>query len=131
MTPPSEEALYEARDFDAFWRVYVQMHRSPTTRRVHFLATSVAMACVAQAARTRRLRWLILAPIADYAIAQTSHRVLEKNRTQPYRNPPWHLRAELRLWWLTLVDQMDDEIERLDATSGGPSPASGRRAGAG
>lgn len=113
MTPPGEEALYEAPDFDAFWRIYVQMHHGKTTRTLHFVATTAAMACVAQALRTRKLRWLLVAPAVDYAIAQSAHRLFENNRTQPYRNPPWHLRAELRLWWLTLTGQMDDEVARV------------------
>jgi hypothetical protein len=113
MSPPREEDLYEARDFDAFWRVYVQMHRAPATRRLHFVATTCAMACVLQAVRTRRLGWLVAAPLVDYAIAQSAHRLFEKNRTQPYRNPPWHLRAELRLWRLTLAGTMDEEIARV------------------
>jgi hypothetical protein len=110
-----EEALYEAKDFDAFWRIYVQMHARPATRGLHFLATSAMMACVAQGVRTRRIRWLLAAPLVDYAIAQSAHRLVEKNRTQPYRNPPWHLQAELRLWWLTLTDRMDEEVARITA----------------
>jgi hypothetical protein len=99
------ESLYEAPTFEAFWETYQSMHRKPATRRLHFVATTAAMACVAQAVRTRRARWLLVAPLVDYAIAQSAHRFVEGNRTQPYRNPPWHLRAELRLWWQTLTRQ--------------------------
>lgn len=114
----TDESLYEARDFDAFWRIYVSLHSRPATRAMHCLATTAMMLCVARGLHQRRLRWLLAAPLVDYAIAQTSHRLLEHNRTQPYRNPPWHLRAELRMWWLTISGGMDAEIERLGLSTG-------------
>ena len=54
-------------------------------------ATTLMLACVARAS-ARRLRWFALAPLVDYAIAQGSHRVVEGNRTQPWRDTPRHLR---------------------------------------
>jgi hypothetical protein len=107
-----EEELYEAKDFEAFWTAYVGLHRHPLTRALHCVATTCAMACIACGFATRNVLWFAIAPLVDYAIAQTSHRVVERNRTQPYRNPPWHIRAELKLWFLTLTGRMGAEVAR-------------------
>jgi hypothetical protein len=111
-----EDELYRAGDFEQFWRIYVRMHHKPATQRIHAVATTCAMLAIAHGLRMRRLRWILFAPLVDYAIAQSAHRLVESNRTQPYRNPPWHLRAELRMWFLTITGQMADETRRaLDA----------------
>jgi hypothetical protein len=112
----TEESLYEAKTFDEFWKVYVSMHDRPATRALHAVATASMLGCVFMGIRTRRIGWFVAAPIVDYAIAQTSHRLFQGNRTEPYRNPPWHLRAELQLFWLTITGRMDAEIERLRAS---------------
>lgn len=107
--------LYDAPDFESFWRAYVMAHRDPATQRAHAVATTLMLACVARGVRTRRLRWFALAPLVDYAIAQSSHRVVEGNRTQPWRDTPRHLRAELRMWRYTLTGRMAREVERVEA----------------
>lgn len=112
---PAPHPLYDAPDFESFWRAYVMAHRSPATQRAHAVATTLMLACVAQGVRTRRLRWFALAPLVDYVIAQSSHRVVEQNRTQPWRDTPRHLRAELRMWRYTLTGRMAREVERVEA----------------
>lgn len=99
---PSED-LYSARDFESFWAVYERMHADPRTRRLHAVATTSAMALVAWGVSQRKAGPLLLAPLVDHAIAQASHRLIEHNRTTPWRRPGWHLRAELRLWWRTIT----------------------------
>ncbi|MCB9594598.1 MAG: DUF962 domain-containing protein [Sandaracinaceae bacterium] len=96
------EALYEAETFEAFWLEYQRAHADPTTRRWHAVATITAGTLLAAGAITRSPLLLLAAPLADYAIAQTSHRAVEGNRTQPWRRPHWHARAELRLCRQTL-----------------------------
>jgi hypothetical protein len=62
---------------------------------------------------TKRPTLIFLAPLADYAIAQASHRVFEKNATTPWKNLAWHARAELRMLRLVLTGKMAREVERV------------------
>jgi hypothetical protein len=94
----SSKNLYQARDFETFWRAYERMHSDPRTQAAHAVATGSAIALIAVGAWRRDPRWFLLAPIVDYAIAQSSHRLIQHNRTTPLRRPSWHLRAELRLF---------------------------------
>ncbi len=56
-------------------------------------------------------------PLVDYAIAQSSHRLFEKNRTLPWKNTVWHTRAELRMFRLTFTGRMSREVARCAAAS--------------
>jgi hypothetical protein len=93
--------LYDATTFEEFWEQYDALHGRPRTRRLHALATASAFALIVLAVYRHSLVLLAAAPLVDYAIAQLSHRA-DGARTQPYRRPLWHLRAELRLFLRTL-----------------------------
>ena len=96
--------MYEARDFEEFWERYAEAHSDPRTRRAHAVATLSAGAMIVTGVATARPWMIFAAPVVDYAIAQSSHRRVEGNRTTPWRKPLWHVRAELRLCRHTLRD---------------------------
>ncbi len=73
---------------------------------MHALASGTCLTLIALGVARRSLPLLVLAPLADYAIAQASHRLFEKNRTLPWKNTRWHTRAELRMLRLVLTGQM-------------------------
>lgn len=89
------------------------MHREPRTQQIHAVATSSALALAGLALIRRQPLLLALAPVVDFAIAQASHRVVEKNKTRPWRDPWRHARAELRLFRLTVTGRIDAEVERV------------------
>ena len=95
--------LYRTTDFETFWDAYRRMHRDPRTRVAHAVATGSAIALIATGVLRRDPKWILLAPLVDYAIAQSSHRLIERNRTTPLKKPLWHLRAELRLFRETVT----------------------------
>ncbi len=104
--------LYTSATFEDFWPVYVRMHSKPITQRLHAVASLSAGLLVVGSLVLRRPLLIAGAPVVDYAIAQLSHRIFQRNRTQPWRNLRWHARAELRMLRLTLKGQMRDETAR-------------------
>jgi hypothetical protein len=111
----SVASAYEVEDFEQFWPHYVAMHTRPETHALHAAATLACVGFLAAAAITRRPALALLGPLADYALAQTSHRLFEANRTTPWRNTLWHTRAELRMLGLVLRGRMGAEVARLVA----------------
>jgi len=99
----SSEDLYSAPDFESFWSIYERLHADPRTRALHAVATTSAMVLLTWGVVRRNVAPILLAPLVDHAIAQASHRLIEHNRTTPWRSPGWHLRAELRLWRRTIA----------------------------
>lgn len=98
--------------FEDFWPHYVRLHTKPETQRLHAIASIASIALVGAGVATGNLVLVVLGPLADYAIAQTSHRIFEKNATTPWKNQLWHTRAEMRMLRLTLTGRMSREVER-------------------
>ena len=95
--PDRSDDPYASRSFEEFWPHYLAMHSKRETQVAHAVATASCAALIAAGLVTRRPVLVALAPLVDHAIAQASHRLFEKNRTMPWKNPLWHARAELRL----------------------------------
>ena len=99
--------------FEQFWPYYVKEHQKTSTRVLHFVGTTAAMACVAGGLLTKR-RWLLLvAPVAGYAPAWISHFFIEKNRPATFKHPLWSLRADLVMWGNMATGSMGAEVERV------------------
>ena len=103
---------YSAGDFEAFWPHYVRLHTRHETHALHAVATLTCLGLLAIGIVARIPLLLFLAPIADFAIAQASHRVFERNVTTPWKNQVWHTRAELRMLRLVLTGRMPGEVAR-------------------
>lgn len=97
---------YAARTFEEFWPHYARMHAHPETQALHAVATLSCATLLALGVARRRPSLLVLAPLVDYAIAQSSHRLFERNRTTPWKNHAWHARAELRMLRRVLAGTM-------------------------
>ena len=103
----------DPQSFEEFWAYYVKEHQKPTTRIMHFVGTTAAMACVAGGIFTKR-RWLLaVAPVIGYGPAWISHFFVEGNRPASFKYPLWSLRADLVMWSKMVRFQMSDEVERV------------------
>jgi hypothetical protein len=101
------------RTFEEFWPFYVMEHQKKSTRILHFIGTTGAMACVAGGLLTKR-RWLLaLAPVVGYGPAWVSHFFIEGNKPASFKHPLWSLRGDLKMWSKMVRFQMDDEVERV------------------
>jgi hypothetical protein len=104
--------VYSVRTFEDFWPHYVRLHTQPATHVGHAIASTCCIALLTVAALLRQPVLAVLAPLVDFAVAQTSHRLFEHNRTTPWKNQVWHTRAELRMLWLVLTGRMRAEVQR-------------------
>lgn len=106
--------------FEEFWPYYVSQHRDPTCRRLHFVGTTLAMACVAVAPVAPGA--LLAAPVVGYGLAWIGHFAFEKNKPATWGGAQfalWSLRGDLRMWRHMVSGTMDAEVERL----ADPAPA--------
>ena len=101
---------YAVASFEEFWPHYVRLHTRPETHVLHAIASLSCLGLLAAAAITRQPLLALAAPLVDYAIAQTSHRLFEANRTTPWKHQVWHTRAELRMLRLVLTGRMAGEV---------------------
>lgn len=111
--------------FEEFWPHYVREHAKKSTRTLHFVGTTLAMACVGGAVVFRKPSLLLLAPLVGYGPAWVGHFFIEGNRPATFTHPIYSLRADFVMWRKILDGTMDAEVER--AMRG---EATGARAGA-
>jgi hypothetical protein len=104
---------YAVRTFEEFWPHYVRLHTRPETQALHAVASLTCIGLLGAAVVFRNPLLALAAPLADYAIAQASHRIFEANVTTPWKNQLWHTRAELRMLRLVLTGRMSEEVSRV------------------
>jgi hypothetical protein len=95
--------------FAAFWPHYLDQHRHPGCRALHYGAAAVAATLVLVAACARCPWTLSAAPLAAYALAWLGHALVERNRPATWSHPWWSLRAEFRMVRLALTGRLRGE----------------------
>lgn len=108
-----------------FWVAYLDAHRNPATRAMHYLATVTGMAGTAVAIWFEVL-WLMAGGIGiAVAMAVTSHWWIEHNRPLIRVNPFYGAVSDLRMCWLALTGRLRGEYARLGLGLPAPKPARG------
>jgi hypothetical protein len=116
-TPPASPV--PPRSYDEFWPFYVSQHADARTRRLHFVGTTLGLACIIAAIVLREWWLLVAVPVISYGFAWGGHFFVEKNRPATFTYPLWSLRGDFRMFALMLGGRMDREVRRLgleDAT---------------
>jgi hypothetical protein len=100
-------------NFEEFWPYYVSQHQNATSRKLHFVGTTLALGCVALAPVNPMA--LLAAPVCGYGMAWLGHFAFEKNKPATWggaKFAAWSLRGDFRMWKHMLLGQMDAEVER-------------------
>ena len=99
------------KSYEEFWPYYLSEHRKPATRALHFLGTTLVIAALFAGVLVSPL-WLLAAPVAGYGPAWFAHFFVERNRPATFTYPWWSLRADGRMYLLTLRGRMGEEMQR-------------------
>jgi hypothetical protein len=87
-----------------FWLIYLRAHARPATRMLHYVGTSIAVACLAGAFINA---WLLLVvPLVGYGFAWSAHYGLEGNRPQTFGHPVWSLASDVRMLALAATGRL-------------------------
>ena len=87
------------RTFREFYPFYLREHTNRTSRRLHFVGTSLALALLILAV-ARRTGWIAaLALVQGYAFAWVGHFFFEHNKPATFKYPWFSLMGDWRLWW--------------------------------
>ena len=94
------------RSFAEFYPFYLGEHANRTSRRLHFVGSSLAILLVVAAIATQ-LWWLLLVALVEaYAFAWVGHFFFEHNRPATFRYPGFSFMGDWRLWWDILSGKM-------------------------
>jgi hypothetical protein len=87
------------RTFQEFYPFYLSEHANRTSRRLHFVGTSIA--CVLLVTAILSGEWLLLlaALVQGYAFAWVGHFFFEHNKPATFKYPRYSFMGDWRLWW--------------------------------
>lgn len=92
--------------FDAFYVDYLKEHEDPTSRRLHFVGTSLSFALAAVAIATYQWWLLALAFAQGYVWAWVGHFFFEKNKPASFKHPWLSYKGDMRMWWEILTGKI-------------------------
>jgi hypothetical protein len=99
---PKEMAMTDAtriQSFTEFYPFYLGEHANRTSRRLHFVGSSIGLVLFAAAAMTLNA-WLIpLSLVQGYAFAWVGHFFFEHNRPATFKYPLFSFMGDWRMWW--------------------------------
>jgi len=105
-------ARFMAMKYAEFWAHYLEAHRDPRTRALHFLGTLAAVALLVLSIVGAEWRWLVAVPLVGYGPAWLGHAVFEHNRPETFAHPAWSLVSDFRMLGLFLTGRLAGELRR-------------------
>jgi hypothetical protein len=117
------------QSYRSFWPFYVSQHLHRTNRRLHFVGTTLVIACGLLAV-VRSPRYLLLMPFAGYGFAWAGHYFYEKNRPATFSQPVLSLIGDFHMFWLTLTGEMESVVRAVEEDLRKPAEPEGAGAAA-
>jgi len=87
------------RTFADFYPFYLSEHANRTSRRLHFVGSSIALVLLVGAASTDRWWLAVVALLEGYAFAWVGHFFFEHNKPATFKYPLLSFMGDWRLWW--------------------------------
>jgi len=103
--------------YSDFWRLYLEAHRRPATRGVHYAATAVGAASTFASALFGEILLAPLGILIAIVMAVGSHRFIEHNQPLIRINPLYGALSDLRMMWLAVTGGLPREYVRLGLSS--------------
>ena len=110
--------------FQQFWRLYLDAHRHPGTRGMHYSATLVGATTAALSVALDQILFVMGGIPLAVMMAVGSHWFIEHNQPLIKVNAFYGALADMRMCWLAATGGLAQEYERLGL--GSPAPLSHR-----
>lgn len=105
----------DIESFEDFWPYYVRAHKSPVTRTVHAIGTSVGAAVALTGLLVGRRGLVPVGAAIGYGFAWYSHFFIEGNRPATFGHPLYSFAADWVMISKMVRGTMDAEVERITA----------------
>ena len=88
------EVKKRIESFEEFYPLYLAAHSTRWCRRLHFVASGMAVVSIGASIVTLNPMWAVRGIVSGYALAWFSHFVFEKNKPLAWTHPYWSYRAD-------------------------------------
>src|ERR1700722_16113367 len=92
--------------FADFYPFYLSEHAKRATRRLHFLGSSLALACFLALVLSGNPWWLAAALVVGYGVAWIAHLLVEKNRPATFHHPIYSFMGDCVMFWQILTGRI-------------------------
>ena len=75
------------KTFAEFYPFYLSEHSNRTSRRLHFVGSSLVLVCIAMLLASGRMQYLLYALLCGYGFAWIGHFFFERNRPATFKYP--------------------------------------------
>jgi hypothetical protein len=96
MSAASEPKTFAS--FADFYPYYLGEHSNRACRLLHFIGTTLVIACLAMLVATARPQYLLYAVLCGYGFAWIGHFVFEKNRPATFKHPLYSLMGDFVMY---------------------------------
>jgi hypothetical protein len=100
------DPMHKYASFAEFYPFYLSEHSKPTTRRLHFIGSSLSLACLVLLVLSGDPWWFVAALFCGYGFAWFAHFAVEKNRPATFRQPFYSFIGDWKMFWQILTGQM-------------------------
>ncbi|WP_070886289.1 DUF962 domain-containing protein [Pseudomonas sp. D1-3] len=92
--------------FAEFYPYYLEEHRHPTCRRLHYVGSLLVLVVLGYALISGQWLWLLAVPVIGYGFAWVGHFAFERNRPATFQYPLYSLMGD----WVMLKDMLTGRI---------------------
>lgn len=101
-----------------FYPYYLTEHARPINRTMHFIGTSLVIACFVSGVLLRDWRLFALLPVCGYGFAWVGHFVLEKNKPATFQYPIYSLGSDFVMYFHIITGQISKKVDEAHRTIG-------------
>lgn len=95
------------QSFSDFYPYYLEEHSNTTCRRLHFIGSTLVLACLFYAISFKAWSFLILIPVIGYGFAWIGHFFFEHNKPATFKYPLYSLMGD----WVMFKDILTGKIK--------------------
>jgi hypothetical protein len=98
--PTTEDKKFATKftSFSEFYPFYLSEHSNQTSRRLHFVGTSIGFVLIVAAILTRQPLLILYGVLQGYAFAWVGHYFFEHNRPATFKYPFYSFVGDWRMW---------------------------------
>jgi len=115
--------MAKSPSFTAFFPEYLDAHRDPRTRAIHYFGTTLGVCSFIVFLATMDWRFLVAAPILGYGLAMPTHPIFEGNLPKTFEHPVLSFASDFYMLFLWATGRLGPELARLPPKGGARAKA--------
>lgn len=100
------------KNFQEFWPFYLDQHRNPRCRALHYTGTLLALLGIGYALLLKSFWPFAFAPVVAYTCSWIGHFVFERNIPATFSYPWLSLQGDFRMLFRWMTGRLKDDLER-------------------